>query len=93
MVLDAAASDPHRIGHLVQTSCIARYLRMLDTADRQEDEVAEMRISRLSERLEARRRQMRELQTMLVACEAAGVRPIVPKPLTIPLPSAVWVCN
>jgi len=43
---------------------IARYLKMLDTADRQEDEVAEMRISRLSERLEALRRQMRELQTM-----------------------------
>jgi transposase len=43
---------------------IARYLAMLDTADRQEDEVAEMRISRLSERLEALRRQMRELQTM-----------------------------
>src|SRR5215831_5182 len=43
---------------------IARYLAMLNTADRQEDEVAEMRISRLSERLEALRRQMRELQTM-----------------------------
>src|SRR5215470_7642311 len=43
---------------------IARYLGMLDTADRQEDEVAEMRISRLSERLEALRRRMRELQTM-----------------------------
>jgi hypothetical protein len=43
---------------------IARYPAMLDTADRQEDEVAEMRISRLSERLEALRRQMRELQTM-----------------------------
>jgi hypothetical protein len=37
---------------------------MLDTADRQEDEVAEMRTSRLSERLEALRRQMRELQAM-----------------------------
>ena len=43
---------------------MARYLKMLDTADRQEDEVAEMRISRLSERLEALRRQMRGLQTM-----------------------------
>ena len=43
---------------------IARYLGMLDTADRQEDQVAEMRISRLTERLEALRRQMRELQMM-----------------------------
>ena len=43
---------------------IARYLGMLDTADRQEDQVAEIRISRLTERLEALRRQMRELQTM-----------------------------
>src|SRR5215475_14439620 len=34
---------------------IARYLGMLDTADRQEDEVAEMRTSRLSERLETLR--------------------------------------
>ena len=43
---------------------IARYLGMLDTADRQEDQVAEMRIGRLTERLETLRRQMRELQTM-----------------------------
>jgi transposase len=43
---------------------IARYQSMLDTADRQEDEVAELRIGRLTERLAALRRQMRELQTM-----------------------------
>jgi transposase len=43
---------------------IARYLAMLDTADRQEDGAAEMRISWLSERLEALRRRMRELQAM-----------------------------
>jgi transposase len=43
---------------------IARYLRMLDTADRQEDHVAEMRVARLSERLEALRRQMRQLQAI-----------------------------
>ena len=43
---------------------IARYLRMLDTADRQEDRVAELRIGRLTERLEALRRQMRQLQAM-----------------------------
>src|SRR6516165_8304190 len=36
---------------------IARYLGMLDTADRQEDQVAEMRIGRLTERLETLRRQ------------------------------------
>src|SRR5215831_9819755 len=43
---------------------IARYLGMLDTADRQEDQVAEVRVNRLGERLEALRRQMRELQVM-----------------------------
>jgi transposase len=37
---------------------------MLDTADRQEDRVAELRVARLSERLEALRRQMRQLQAM-----------------------------
>lgn len=43
---------------------IPRYLSMLDTADRQEDEVAELRIGRLTERLRALRRQMRKLQAM-----------------------------
>jgi transposase len=43
---------------------IERYLGMLDTADRQEDGVAEMRVGRLTERLESLRRQMRELQAM-----------------------------
>src|ERR1041385_8087897 len=43
---------------------IARYLGMLDTADRQEDRVAELRVPRLSERLAALRRQMRQLQAM-----------------------------
>jgi hypothetical protein len=36
---------------------IARYLGMLDTADRQEDQVAEMRVNQLRDRLEALRRQ------------------------------------
>ena len=43
---------------------IARYLGMLDTADRQEDQVAEARVNRLSDRLEALRHHMRELRTM-----------------------------
>ena len=43
---------------------IERYLGLLDTADRQEDEVAQVRTARLGERLEALRRQMRELQEM-----------------------------
>ena len=43
---------------------IARYLEMLDTADRQEDQIAEIRINRLTERLDALRRQMRDLQAM-----------------------------
>lgn len=43
---------------------IARCLGMLDTAYRQEDRVAELRVARLSERLEALRRQLRQLQVM-----------------------------
>lgn len=35
---------------------------MLDIADRQEEEVAQVRTMRLGKRLEALRRQMRELQ-------------------------------
>jgi len=50
---------------------IARYLKMLDTADRQEDLVAEMRVDRLSNRLEALRRQMQELRAMAKAVAAA----------------------
>ena len=50
---------------------IARYLEMLDTADRQEDQIAEMRIGRLTERLDALRRQMRDLQAMAPAVAAA----------------------
>jgi hypothetical protein len=43
---------------------IAQYLGVLDSADGQEDQVAEMRINRLTERLEALRQQMRELRAM-----------------------------
>jgi transposase len=43
---------------------IERYLGMLDMADRQEDEVAQMRVDRLKERLESLHRQMHELQAM-----------------------------
>jgi hypothetical protein len=53
----------HRRMEQVDAS-IEWYLGMLDTADRQEDEVAQMRTSRLTERLESLRRQMRELQAM-----------------------------
>ena len=50
---------------------ITRYLQMLDTADRQEEPVAQMRVSRLNDRLEALRRQMRQLRTMEEAVAAA----------------------
>jgi transposase len=43
---------------------ITRYRAMLDTADRQEEQVAETRLGRLSECLEALRHQMRQLRTM-----------------------------
>lgn len=43
---------------------IERYLQALDTADRQEGEEAELRGDRLKDRLEALRRQVRELKAM-----------------------------
>ncbi|GAU83381.1 IS1182 family transposase [Bosea sp. BIWAKO-01] len=43
---------------------IARYLSLLDTADRQEDDVAQMRSIRLKDRLDRLRQQMRDLQAM-----------------------------
>lgn len=55
---------------------IARYLAALDTADRQEDEVAQMRTTRIAERLDALRARMRELQAMAVAVEVAPDRQI-----------------
>lgn len=55
---------------------IERYLDKLDTADRQEVEVAEMRTTRLNERIEALRRQMRELQAMAKVVETAPDRQI-----------------
>jgi transposase len=55
---------------------IARYLAALDTADRQEDEVAQMRTTRIAERLDALRARMRELQAMAVAVELAPDRQI-----------------
>lgn len=55
---------------------IERYLDKLDTADRQEADVAEMRTARLNERIEALRRQMRELQSMAREVETAPDRQI-----------------
>lgn len=51
---------------------IERYLEMLDTADRQEDELAELRTTRINERLGKLRERMRELKTME---QAVGVAP------------------
>ena len=50
---------------------IVRYLGMLDTADRQEGEAAELRTTRLTERLDALRRQMRDLEAMEAAVAAS----------------------
>jgi len=55
---------------------IQRYLAMLDTADRQEDEVAEFRTDRLTERLEGLRRQMRDLEAMEQRVAAAPDRQV-----------------
>jgi transposase len=55
---------------------IARYLAALDTADRQEDEVAQIRTTRIAERLDALRARMRELQAVEKAVEAAPDRQV-----------------
>jgi len=55
---------------------IQRYLGMLDTADRQEGEAAELRRVRLTTRLDALRRQMRELEAMEEAVMASPDRQI-----------------
>lgn len=55
---------------------IARYLGMLDTADRQEGDAAELRTTRLTERLGELRRQMRELEAMEAAVAASPDRQI-----------------
>ncbi|GJD73147.1 IS1182 family transposase [Methylobacterium goesingense] len=55
---------------------IARYLAALDTADRQEDEIARVRKVRVAERLDALRTRMRELQAMERLVEAAPDRQI-----------------
>ena len=55
---------------------IERYLDKLDTADRQEADVAEMRTTRLNERIAALRQQMRTLQAMAHEVETAPDRQI-----------------
>ena len=55
---------------------IQRYLGMLDTADRQEGEVAGMRTTRLVTRLGELRRQMRELEAMEQMVKASPDRQI-----------------
>lgn len=52
-------------------SSIDRYLEMLDTADRQEDDLAELRTTRITERLGKLRERMRELQAMEQAVAVA----------------------
>ncbi len=55
---------------------IERYLGMLDTADRQEGEAVELRTARTTTRLDALRRQMRDLEAMEQAIGAAAARQI-----------------
>lgn len=50
---------------------IDRYLEMLDTADRQEDDLAELRTTRITERLDKLRERMRELKAMEQAVAVA----------------------
>jgi transposase len=55
---------------------IQRYLGMLDTADQQEGQATELRTARLTTRLDALRRQMRDLEAMEQAVAAAPDRQI-----------------
>ena len=55
---------------------IERYLVQLESADRQEDGAPEVRMTRLTERIDALRRQMRELQAMAKRVEAAPDRQV-----------------
>ena len=55
---------------------IERYLSALETADRQEGAAAELRTVRLKDRLASLKRQMRDLQAMEKAVEAAPDRQI-----------------
>ena len=55
---------------------IVRYLGMLDSADRQEGEAAELRTTRLTTRLGELRRQMRELEAIEEAVTASPDRQI-----------------
>jgi transposase len=57
-------------------AAIARYLTALDTADRQEPDVAATKIERLQERLGRLREQMRHLREMEVAVKTAPDRQI-----------------
>src|SRR5207245_7908548 len=55
---------------------IARYLSALDTADRQEGEVAEAKSARLKDKLARLKRQMQHLREMEIAVQAAPDRQI-----------------
>src|SRR5207302_240524 len=72
---------------------IARYLRALDQADREESDIAEAKSGRLKEKIAGLRRQMQALKAMeqtvqdapdeqVLSCEGTGVAPVVPKTLT-----------
>lgn len=69
---------PGAIGRRVEQveASIERYIAQLETADRQEDEVAELRVTRLTQRIDALRRQMRKLQAMQRVVEAAPDRQV-----------------
>ena len=55
---------------------IARYLSALDTADRQEGEVAEAKSIRLKDKLARLKEQMQHLREMEIAVQAAPDRQI-----------------
>jgi len=57
--------SPNVIGRMEQVDAsIARYLRALDRADREESDVAEAKSVRLKEKIAGLRRQMRALKVM-----------------------------
>src|ERR687893_214010 len=76
---------------------IAHYLCALDTADRQESELAQEKVGRIRDKIAALRQQMQQFRELeqqaqadrgyykgedILACERAGITPYVPKTLT-----------
>src|SRR5919198_1173655 len=77
------------IGRMEQVDAsIARYLRALDQADREESDIAEAKSIRLKEKIAGLRRQMRALKVMEQTFRAPP-----DKKFSLPAPAPVWMAT